>query len=68
MANMTGGSYLSSEPVADGSRNTGLGKPLPHLVSDKEADAFVASADLSRYDLSVLVRTQFPFLVGKASL
>lgn len=61
MAKMTGGSFRSSEPVADGTRNTGLGKPLPHLVSDKGADTFVASADLSNYDLSVLVKTQFTF-------
>jgi predicted DNA binding CopG/RHH family protein len=34
-------------------------KPLPKLKSDAEAEAFVAKADLTEYDLSGLVPVRF---------
>lgn len=34
-------------------------KPLPRLKSDAEAEAFVAKADLTEYDLSGLVPVRF---------
>jgi len=37
------------------------GKSLPLFSSDDEAEAFVASADLTKYDLSALKPTQFEF-------
>jgi len=36
-------------------------KPLPSLRSDEEAEAFVASADLTDYDLSAMRMVQFEF-------
>ena len=36
-------------------------KPFPHLRSDKEAEDFVDTADLSEYDFSTLVPVQFEF-------
>lgn len=36
-------------------------KPLPHLTSDAEAEAFIEGADLSQYDLSGLTRVNFEF-------
>jgi predicted DNA binding CopG/RHH family protein len=36
-------------------------KPLPVLHSDEEAEAFVETADLSEYDLSVFKPAQFEF-------
>jgi predicted DNA binding CopG/RHH family protein len=36
-------------------------KSLPLFSSDDEAEAFVESADLTRYDLSALTPTQFEF-------
>ena len=36
-------------------------KPLPLLPSDADAEAFVASADLTKYDLSSLTPTRFEF-------
>lgn len=36
-------------------------KPLPLLSSDKEAEDFVGSADLTGYDLSTLTPTRFEF-------
>lgn len=36
-------------------------KPLPMLKTDKEAEAFVEGADLTRYDLSVLKEIRSPF-------
>jgi len=36
-------------------------KSLPLFSSDDEAEAFVASADLTRYDLLTLTPTQFEF-------
>jgi predicted DNA binding CopG/RHH family protein len=36
-------------------------KPLPRLKSDKEAEEFVAQADLTAYDLSGLQRVRFEF-------
>jgi predicted DNA binding CopG/RHH family protein len=37
------------------------GKSLPLFSSDDEAEAFVASADLTKYDLLALKPTQFEF-------
>jgi predicted DNA binding CopG/RHH family protein len=36
-------------------------KPLPSLRSDEEAEAFVASADLTDCDLSAMRMVQFEF-------
>jgi predicted DNA binding CopG/RHH family protein len=36
-------------------------KPLPTLLSDEEAEKFVAEADLTDYDLSGLRMVQFEF-------
>ena len=36
-------------------------KPLPSLRSDEEAEAFVASADLTDYALSAMRMVQFEF-------
>jgi len=36
-------------------------KPLPELRSDEEAEAFVATADLTDYDLSQMRLVQFEF-------
>jgi predicted DNA binding CopG/RHH family protein len=36
-------------------------KPLPDLRTDEEAEAFVANADLTDYDLSALRLVQFEF-------
>jgi predicted DNA binding CopG/RHH family protein len=36
-------------------------KPLPTLLSDEEAEKFVAEADLTGYDLSGLRMVQFEF-------
>jgi len=36
-------------------------KPLPELRSDDEAEAFVATADLTDYDLSQMRLVQFEF-------
>lgn len=36
-------------------------RPLPRLKSDEEAERFVASADLSEYDLSGFKPTHFEF-------
>jgi predicted DNA binding CopG/RHH family protein len=36
-------------------------KKLPKLTTDEEAEAFVANADLTEYDLSEMVRVQFEF-------
>lgn len=36
-------------------------KPLPKLKSDKDAEEFVAHADLTDYDLSGLRRVRFEF-------
>ena len=36
-------------------------KPLPKLTTDKEAEAFVASADLTDYDLSNMRMVRFEF-------
>jgi predicted DNA binding CopG/RHH family protein len=36
-------------------------KPLPALNSDAEAEAFVASADLTDYDLSGITMVKFEF-------
>jgi predicted DNA binding CopG/RHH family protein len=38
-----------------------LNKTLPILESDREAEAFVETADLSQYDLSPLTPTSFEF-------
>lgn len=37
-------------------------RKLPEFRSDAEAEEFVATADLSDYDLSPMKRTQFEFL------
>lgn len=62
MANTAVDSNTPSGLVADGSRNPVLGTVLPYFLSDEEADAFIASADILGYDLSVLVKTQFTLL------
>ncbi len=36
-------------------------KKLPRLKTDKEAEAFVATADLTEYDLSVMRPVRFEF-------
>ena len=36
-------------------------KPLPHLKSDEEAEAFVESADLTQYDLTEMTPVRFEF-------
>ena len=36
-------------------------KKVPNFASDEEAEAFVGSADLTKYDLSALTPTQFEF-------
>jgi predicted DNA binding CopG/RHH family protein len=36
-------------------------KPLPVLRSDKDAERFVATADLTQYDLSAMVPVRFEF-------
>jgi predicted DNA binding CopG/RHH family protein len=36
-------------------------KQLPKLTSDKDAEAFVAEADLTEYDLSSLTPVRFEF-------
>jgi predicted DNA binding CopG/RHH family protein len=36
-------------------------KPLPNLQSDRQAEAFVAEADLTDYDLSSMRMTRFEF-------
>jgi predicted DNA binding CopG/RHH family protein len=40
------------------------GKPLPILRTDEEAEHFVATADLSEYDLSGFVPMKFVFRDG----
>jgi predicted DNA binding CopG/RHH family protein len=36
-------------------------KPLPRLMSDAEAEDFVANSDLTEYDLSPMKRVHFEF-------
>lgn len=36
-------------------------QPLPLILSDNEAEAFVGRADLTGYDLSMLTPTRFEF-------
>ena len=36
-------------------------KPLPSLLNDEDAEAFVESADLADYDLSAFTPTRFEF-------
>ena len=36
-------------------------KTLPHLLTDEDAEQFVATADLSEYDLSGFVPARFRF-------
>jgi len=36
-------------------------KPLPVLATDAAAEAFVAEADLTQFDLSAMVPTRFEF-------
>lgn len=43
------------------SSKTGKLEPMPSLRSDAEAEAFVESADLSRYDLSGFRPMRFEF-------
>jgi predicted DNA binding CopG/RHH family protein len=43
-------------------------KQMPPLNSDAEAEAFVADADLSEYDLSVFVPTRFEFTAKSAAI
>lgn len=62
----TSGSLTPGETAADASVNGGLGNPMLHLDSDEAADAFVASANLSDYDLLALVKTEFTISDEKA--
>jgi hypothetical protein len=62
----TSGRITPCESVADTKKNGGPGNPLPHLDSDEAADAFIASANLSDYDLSALVKTQVTISDEKA--
>ena len=62
MANTAVGSNTPSELIADRSKDAVLATALPYFVSDEEADAFIASADILAYDLSVLTKTQFTLL------
>ena len=43
-------------------------KPMPSLRSDAEAEQFVASADLSEYDLSAFKPTRFEYQPKSASI
>lgn len=43
-------------------------KQMPSLRSDKEAEEFIASADLTEYDLSGFTQVQFEFKPKTASL
>ena len=43
-------------------------KRLPRLTSDAEAEAFVEKADLSQYDLSVMVPVRFEMKPKDASV
>lgn len=43
-------------------------KPIPPLASDADAEAFVESADLTRYDLSGFKPLQFEFEKKAAQL
>lgn len=43
-------------------------KPLPKLKTDKEAEDFVAEADLTQYDLSGLKPTRFEFKTKDKSI
>ncbi len=43
-------------------------KKLPALKTDKEAEVFVAEADLTQYDLSVLKPTRFEFKTKDKSI
>jgi predicted DNA binding CopG/RHH family protein len=36
-------------------------KPLPALTTDEEAEAFVATSDLTEYDLSAMKMVRFEF-------
>jgi len=38
-----------------------MNKPLPTLRSDADAEVFVATADLTNFDLSVMTMVQFEF-------
>ena len=38
-----------------------MSKPLPHLASDGEAEAFVEAANLAEYDLSAMTPVRFEF-------
>ena len=62
----TSGSLTPGETAADASVNGGPGNPLPNLDSDEAADAFVASANLTDYDLSTLLKTQLTISDEKA--
>ena len=42
-------------------KKKGKGKTLPILKSDKQAEDFVANADLTEYDLSEFVPVHFEF-------
>ena len=43
-------------------------KPLPKLQTDKEAEDFVAEADLTQYDLTGLKPTRFEFKTKDKSI
>jgi predicted DNA binding CopG/RHH family protein len=41
---------------------------LPRLKTDRDAEQFVASSDLTRYDLSAMKATQFEFSAKEARI
>lgn len=43
-------------------------KKLPRLASDKAAEKFIETADLSQYDLASLKRTRFEFAAKGARI
>lgn len=43
-------------------------KPLPNLTTDKEAEDFIDTADLTDYDLSALTTTRFEFQPKERSI
>ena len=45
-----------------------MSKPLPDFETDAQAEQFVDTADLSKYDLSTLTTTHFEFAPKQAQL
>ena len=49
-------------------RNSKTPEKLPRLKSDREAERFVAGADLTQFDLSDMKRTRFEFAPKEARI